>query len=438
MKIKLLFPASLFLLLMFVLILGGCPSPLSGDLSTNHTSEPTIIVDPARGLAVLTEPDGSETVISSLEGDQLVGCVSVTDYVTYDTGDTSRHMGGSTGPRAIVLGTRTDGRPGVWIVFPGGIVIVPEGDGSDPTSELLEAVSEADGFRWDDGWDYEARALSDDGMIIVGTAENPDATWLADYLGTTPRVAVWWNLYKKADGRYFISHARVIADYPEWDFDDVKSGRHGHGHHWGFYRWLQWFFDRLGLWFFVWADDYMGDLATAEDLGDAALIETFGDGTYGIYGYDKEGDFARAVIEPWKVLSIEKTDPPGGGVVVNLPPWPVTGPIGPHFLYTGTGEDMWFELAVTNDDGQIVTNPGPFDPDSGDIVTFTATLVEITYKEVDGIQVLPDFRVESNGVFHITDNTNLAGLSAQFTVTSSDGEFMTPYGSIQPIIVLFF
>ncbi len=328
MKNRLFLPVYFLSLLLLLLLLAGCPSPLTNNPSSNNYPEPSISVDPARGLAVLTEADGRETVISSTEDGGIVGCTTVIDYVVYDTDDTSRHTYGRSGPRAVILGTRTDGRPGVWIVYPGGIVVVPEGDGSDPTSELLEVVSEADGFRWDDGWDYEALALSDDGRIIVGVAENPEAYWLADYLNSTPKVAVWWNLYDKGGERFFLSRARVVAEYPEWDFDEIQSDSRRTQRSRHFYRWIRRFMSRFGLWFFVWADDYLGDLASDEDLGDADLVESLGDGTYRIYGYNKDGDFAQAVITTRSVLNIEKTDPPGGVTGDNLPPWAVVGPIG--------------------------------------------------------------------------------------------------------------
>ena len=264
---------SLIVIVSSLLLLSSCPSPLNytGDtVDTTKTAEATVAVDPVRGLAVLTEPDGSKTVIKSIEGDDTIGCEKVTDYVLFDTDSGGRHQSGRNHPRAVILGVRTDGRPGVWIVYTGGIVIIPEGDGGDMTSELLEAVSDADGFRWDHGWIYEAMALSDDGKIIVGVAENPDAWWLADYLETTPRVVVWWNLVDKGNGVFYLSRARVVAKYPEWNMDDVKNDRDGRGYRWNHHHryGLRWFLDRLGLWFFAWADNYVGDLAGPDELGD--------------------------------------------------------------------------------------------------------------------------------------------------------------------------
>jgi len=401
--------------MVLILLLSGCPSPVGGNFGVERASEPTVAVDPARGVVVLTEPDGSETVVASEEDGELVEAEELTDYVVFDAPkSTGRHAGGASGPRAIILGVRSDGRPGVWILYSGGMVIVPEGDG-DETSELLEVISEADGFRWDDGWDYEAAALSADGAVIVGTAENPDAWWLADYLGSTPKVAVWWNLYQKDDGRYVLSRARVVAEYPTWDFQEVKSSHRGHRFHHRIYFWLRWFLNRLGLWFFAWADDYLGDLAAADDLGDAELIEVFGDGTYGIYGYDKAGDFAQAVIDRWQVLSIEPTDPPGGGggPGENLPPWPVTGPA----LTTPLSpENASFQLEIN---GQYTTKDN-FDPDKDD-VTFEVADVQ----KVSGSGTPPSVFVDTDGYFHVTwpnpDNLSGTFTTVRYWITTNDG-----------------
>ena len=319
-------------------------------------------------------------------------------------------------PRAVILGVRTDGRPGVWIVYPRGIVVIPEGDGGDMTSELLEAVSDADGFRWDHGWIYEAMALSDDGKIIVGVAENPDAWWLADYLETTPRVVVWWNLVDKGNGVFYLSRARVVAKYPEWNMDDVKNDRDGRGYRWNRHHryWLRWFLDRLGLWFFAWADNYLGDLAGPEELGDIKPVVKEIDDIYAVYGHDKDGDFAKAKITPYKVLSIEKTDPPvDPDPPVNNPPWPVTGPTDPQDLTSG----MSFKLEVSDDQG-IIDNPDNFDPD-GDDVEFTAILS----RPFGSPGADPDVKISSDGTFYIDVwDPDIAGYFGYYEITISDGE----------------
>ncbi|MDT8299392.1 MAG: hypothetical protein RQ801_13890, partial [Spirochaetaceae bacterium] len=185
-----------------VLLLSGCPSPLSySGGSDEEAPAATVSVDPLRGVAVLTDEDGFETVIGSAEDGEIVNCVEVTDYIIVDEAGAGRYARSGRHLRAVVLGVRSDGRPGVWMIYSGGIVVVPEGDSGDVTSELLEAASEGasegDGFRWDDGWTYEAAAISGDFRVIVGTAKNPDALWIADQLGTIPQVVVWWNLYEK-------------------------------------------------------------------------------------------------------------------------------------------------------------------------------------------------------------------------------------------------
>ena len=442
MKQKLFSSLLLILISGLALLISGCPSPLDGTRPTDISPEPTVTVDPARGVAVMTESDGSETVISSVEDGEAVDCLTVTDYVIFNSDDSGRHASGGYGPRAIILGVRSDGRPGVWIVYYGGIVIVPEGDGSDRSSELLEAVSEADGFRWDNGWDYTAGAISGDGRIIVGTAENSGAHWLADYLGSTPKVVVWWNLYETEKGVFYLSPAKVVAEYPEWDFHEVRYGRRGHFRYRYLYRWLYRFFTRYGLWFYAWADDYLGDLATGDDLGDTDPVEVYGDGTYGIYGYDKEGDFALATIKPHRIVEIEKTDPPGNDPPdppVNRPPWPVTGP-----AQEVLGEGGSFRLTVTGDSGDI-TDPSQFDPD-GDKVTYTADRVGF-----DNTNTLyqPKLEIDNSGFASIVLDdsspqdggfdwsTDFSGYSAFFEISATDENGLSAVSTFTIEVLMF-
>ena len=406
-------------LVLLALLLAGCPSPLDYTGGTaGAESQPAVEIDETLGVAVFTDEDGSRTRITSQEGDESVDCVEVSDFVVAG-GSAALHSSGSgRGPRAVVIGKRGDGRPGVWLVYPGGIVVVPEGDDGDVTSELLEAASDADGFRWDDGWSYDAAAISDDFRIIVGVAENPEAEWLAEYLGTTPKVVVWWNLYER-DGKYHLSRAHVVAEYPEWSFEEAHHGGRGHRHQ--MQHWLRWFFDHLGLWFFAWADDYMGDLAGEDVLGGDKPVETVGDGTYGIFGYDKDGDYARASITPFKVLDIEKTDLPEdpGDPGENKAPWPVTGPTGISLLSEG---NQSLTLELRDGDGNLITDPADFDPDQ-DPVTFEVVLVSI-----DNPAFAPLVEVSPAGVFQITvwePEYSGSYVNATYQISTTDGDLTT-------------
>jgi hypothetical protein len=415
MKSRILSTLTILTIILLAFLLSGCPSPVGFSGSDTGSVQPaTVAYDESRGLVVLTESDGSETVVSSLEGNQSIDCVDVTDYVLFDSDSSSRHsMGFGGGPRAIILGLRSDGRPGVWVLYHGGIVVIPEGDTGDSSSQLLEVVSEADGFRWDDGWDYTAIALSEDGRIIVGMAENPDAEWLASQLGSTPKVVVWWNLVDKGNGSFFLSRARVVAEYPEWDFHTVRSGRSGRDSHWYRYvwRWFRWFFDRLGLWFFAWADDYLGDLAE-----DPLSIEDVD--VYAIRGYDKAGDLAEALITPYRVLSIAKAD------VVdpdeNLPPWPVTGPVGALGFIEVSSETPWIQLEVGGS-----TNPADFDPDGDDVIfnieSFSIDDTDLNQYVIDNVEI------SSQGILSFNNwDPTLSFNFASFTITTDDGKVTTP------------
>ena len=424
---------SIIAALTVVLLLSGCPSPLSyTGGSDDVTPSATVSVDPLRGVAVLTEEDGSETVIGSAENGEFVNCIEVTDYIIVDESGAGRYARSGRHLRAVVLGVRSDGRPGVWMVYSGGIVVVPEGDSGDVTSELLEAASEGDGFRWDDGWSYDAAAISDDFRVIVGTAKNPDALWIADQLGTIPQVVVWWNLYEKDDGRFFLSRARAVAEYPEWNLDEVKSNRHRDIRMRHIIRWLRWLFDRLGLWFFAWADDFLGDLAGEDVLGDLKPVETVGDGTYGIFGYDKEGDFARASITQRMVLDIEKTDPPIDPNE-NLPPWPVTGPT-TLFGYVKVYETQpWIQLEVGGS-----TDPADFDPDDGDTVTFE--IASISTKNSDSTidqYIQENVLISNDGILSIVWDNMLIDVEVSFVISTDDGKVDTPTLPDEDIVILF-
>jgi len=420
MKIRLSALASAFVIFFSVLVLSSCPSPLGVAVDDGSSAEVvTVSLDSSRGLVVLTESDGSETVITAVEGNESIGCEAITDYVVFNNSSAGRSLSGGFSPRAVILGVRSDRRPGVWVVYPNGIVVIPRDDDGNTTSELLEAVSEADGFRWDDGWTYDAVALSEDGKIIVGIAENPDASCLTDYLETEPKVVVWWNLIDKGDGVFFLSRARTVAEYPDWNLDDVKFDRNGHGHQWHhrFMQWIRWFLDKRGLWFFAWADNYLGDLAGPKELGDIKPVVIESDGTYAVYGFDKGGDFAKALISPFEVLSIEKSDPlVDPHPKKNRPPWPVTGPA---VYQTLTAVNNSFTLVLRDSDNKLLA-PGEFDPD-GDAVKMFATL-----KSIDNPAVIPVVTITPEGVFSVAWAPELLYLFATYSVTVSDGEFETP------------
>jgi len=192
----------LFLFAAGLLLLAACSMPQIADVQTSQTSGTqtsagtTISVsnDTARGLAVYTAADGNSEVVSAMDPttNQIVSCIQSAGFAV--TG----HEGGSgSSPTSVlIVGERSDGGAGAWEVSSTGkITLLEKKDAGQPGSLTPEPGEAPEGLYHHLGWTYHVTAVSDDGKMIVGYAENKRGLSLGPIsipAGTT--VGVYWNV----------------------------------------------------------------------------------------------------------------------------------------------------------------------------------------------------------------------------------------------------
>ncbi len=356
-----------FIIILLISVLISCNNGMGADSSADSAdSSAQVVTDSSKGVVFIDE-EGSETVVKTEEDGEEIICKEVIDYVVLNNDEPlSKSSVKAIGrKRAIILGYRSDGCPGLWIVYSGGIVKPVVNSEDIETSELLEMVEGRQPFFKHFGWTYNAvdMAVNGNEIVIAGYAENKEGWWMIEP-GTT--VGVYWSVYEDSEGYYHISRAKVVGyrDNDWWRNLKKEMKKHGYRYRW---RWLR----SLRLFFFGWYDRYL-TMTESVEVGENP-------GEYLIKGTDDEGEAAVATVTRWKVLGIEKAPEAPD----NNPPYPVTGDkrspfvsevITPMYV-AGNSNPQYYYLYVKQVDGKD-------DPDDGDIVTFDSDTLP-SYMELD-------------------------------------------------------
>jgi len=376
----------LVLVVFITFIFVSCPNQMNPTIVESDISESAsdeyVFNDSSRGMAVYVDESGIETLIQSEEESGNILCSEFIDFIPLNKSEsTARSVDQSSDyAKALVLGKRSDGFPGLWIVFRSGRVTPVINSDNIKTSELLNIVEFRQPLSRYFGWTYEALEMikSEDGseIIITGYAENEAGinSWFYSLdPGTT--IGVYWAVTKDEEGLYHISRAKVIGlkDRFWWqnfrqniDKSDYRSR----------YRWM-W---ALRMFFSGWFDKYI-TMPDGLDFGKA-------DGEYKIDGTDQEGDDAFAIVTARKVLSVEKEPDTGE----NQAPYTVVGPF-PSIDYTEDTGDQTFKL-------EIDTQGGLADPD-GDTVYFRSSPVSawVTLDEFSGLVTVDTVNLQTADTF---------------------------------------
>ena len=302
----------LIILVLFISVLISCNNGMGSDAVSSSSDTPVamVVADSSKGVVFIDE-DGFETVVKTEENGEEIICKDIIDYVLIDDENTASKKAVNTAgrKRAIVLGYRSDGCPGLWIVYSGGVVRPVVNSEDIETSELLALAEARQPLFKHFGWEYNALDMAVNGseIIIAGYAENKDGIpWWGIDPGTT--IGLYWSVVEDDEGYYHISRAKVVGyrDNTWWKTLRDKMKEDGYRYRW---RWLR----RLRFFFFGWYDRYM-TMTESVEVGENP-------GEYIIKGTDDEGEAALATVTAWKVLSIEKApDEPAG------PPNQITGP----------------------------------------------------------------------------------------------------------------
>jgi hypothetical protein len=266
-----------------ILLLASCYLPQNpADLDGKEPVEKiSVTTDKSRDQGVYVNEKGERFDIVSEEGPdgEVVRCVEALDIVRVGSGDAegSKSLGAHGPVKALILGRRHDGYPGVWEVSNDDTVLPvssnESGEKNSKAGDSCEVEWLVHGFF---GWQYHVEFPfvgpdSKGGFIFVGYAENTrgidfGGEWKIDEGAT---VAVYWRLDKKKNGHFHLSRARIIGEpnenYMKWKKDDDKEF-----HHWGRYRhsmfvhFLLYLFDSVKFFFLDSFDTYLVDALEAE------------------------------------------------------------------------------------------------------------------------------------------------------------------------------
>ena len=312
MKIRNLFPALIVALLAYI----SCQMPQGTSVLSDSSDLPaaggetvslSIETDTGRNQGVYVNEKGIKFAIRSVEYPEgtVVNCVEAIDITMVNLDEFSgKAQSGDTWVKAIVIGKRDDGNPGAWEIHnDDSIHPLRNGDAGAETSLLFESLDRDEGLRGRFGWVYYATAISDDGKMIVGYAENRHghghSRWSVAS-GTT--VGVYWLLGRPHYGRFFgVSRARVIGILGEPDSDFFDRPRPDFVN-----RLLRHILDKLKLFFFNWLDTYL-------TMADSVYYDPAGD-VYVVSGTDQDGRDAIATIGLDGTITIT----PVGGVGPDL------------------------------------------------------------------------------------------------------------------------
>jgi hypothetical protein len=216
----------------------ACPMPqlgpahtkdaAGGDAGATTGAAPgsiSVVNDAERGVAVYINESGQRFDVAAEEtpGGVLVKCVDVSDFtIVPSTGD-----GDSLPVKAMVVGTRDDGSPGVWQINSDDTITLPQPEQTDDNTARCivggEMQSLPEGLQMRFGWTFKGLLTSADAKVIVGYAEQKQGTtYNSVQLAPGTRVAVFWRVSTLPYTRIcMVSSPRVIGilskpPHPSW------------------------------------------------------------------------------------------------------------------------------------------------------------------------------------------------------------------------------
>ncbi len=186
----------------------------------------TVATDSSRNQGILTTAGGSRIDVTALADDgTVVNCVDAAAVVPIGGSSGARGLTGSQNTQALIIGTRNDGKPGVWAFSSSKIQAVMDEDSGSQTSSLPELADMNGAFRGPFGWVYHVMGVSTNGNgggIIIGYAQNTRRFWMGNSeidQGTT--IGVYWNVSRHPVRPCFLaSRAHIIGTF---DFSSIPS-----------------------------------------------------------------------------------------------------------------------------------------------------------------------------------------------------------------------
>jgi len=307
------------------LLVFSCPLPqmagVSGPAVTPPVSGPSgamaprVMTDASRNQAVYVDENGRTIDIVSQEPDgtqaastEAVGLVVIPDASAAGKslsvvggggggngagssgGGAGNSTGGGDGLRALIVGSRSDGRGGVWVILRNGTVLGAGSESGNQNSSLLPEGEDRDhGMHAWMGWTYTVTGISDDGLVVIGQAVNKNGFQHGDVtIDPGTAVGVYWRVTKVGHRPWIkLAPARVIGTV---DLSSLPA----HGH-----RWLQSLVLKKLVHLKTFFLNYFSAYLTSADS-----IDTLTAGAYRVHGTDQDGNRAIAVINPDNTVAI--------------------------------------------------------------------------------------------------------------------------------------
>ena len=177
----------------------------------------SVVNDETRGQAVYINESGQrfDVVAAEYPGGPLVACVEMADFtlVPPATDDDPLPV------KALVAGTRNDGTPGVWEIHSDDTIDLPQPavDDSGTAKCIVGADMNTlpDGVQIRYGWGFHVTAVSADGRMIVGYADNPKGVTIGGVqiqAGTT--IGIYWRVYSLPYSKFcIVSTPHIIGSF---------------------------------------------------------------------------------------------------------------------------------------------------------------------------------------------------------------------------------
>jgi hypothetical protein len=309
-----------------LLLAASCSLPPGSVVSdTAEVQKPTLAVetDISRAQGVYVNEKGERFDIVSPEGSDgaPVSCVEATQILEMDQQSAAKGLSPlQPAIKAIVLGRRADGYPGVWLIHAGDrIHPLEENDCGHESSKLGDASElswQIHGFY---GWVYHADLLlgpdSGGGYIVVGYAENEKGVDLGRWkIQPNTTVAVYWRLTVSPKGRYRLSRARIIGEPSmeyagQWAHTEPEFPSYQHRDQ--VFKHLRKRFASFQLFVLDWFDPYLTKYSSARYDDGLGVYQVTGPvkGT----GITAENQIGIATIQLGGAITIALLEPPSTG-----------------------------------------------------------------------------------------------------------------------------
>jgi hypothetical protein len=385
---------SFVLLVPLFLFVLGCTLPITPQVSSGSafsTSAPaktmTVQTDTARNQGVLVTGDGARLdVVAFADDGTAVNCVDALSVAALGADGGARSVIG--GFRAIVVGTRGDGGPGAWAFDGRKMQAIMDEESGKLTSRLPECADNDGIFRGQLGWVYHVVAMSPDGTLAAGYAQNPKGISRGRVQvdpGTT--VGVYWRISKHpARAALVASRARIIGS-----LDPSKLQNAGRRIRHFVNEALRHALGQLKLFLFGYFDEYLVMVA-------ANGVQPGPNGVWLVNGTDQDNADAVASIGPTGTIVITEAT---STQAPNVTPGSMSGTGGSVAL----GSSLSVSLVLANTQSTLenqgvsvafyIATTGSFSPSTDTSLGSITVLQAIPAK--GSITITPSFTYPANG-----------------------------------------